>query len=141
MIGPILTADEIRTKAGEAAFGERLVSNIYRGLVAEVIVGAALGPKWYLCSDDWSAWDFEHIDGCRLEVKQYAARDRGRRQTRSSIFLHEVAMSTNNRGGTLRFACSRTIRSLPVAPIIASPRNGGFTSCPSRFSRSARRSA
>jgi hypothetical protein len=68
------TVDEIRDKAGAAAFGEPLVSNIYRGLIAEIIVGAALAPEWRLCSGDWRGWDFEHETGCRLEVKQSAAR-------------------------------------------------------------------
>jgi hypothetical protein len=55
-------------------FGGSLISNIYRGLVAEIIVGAALGSEWQLCSADWRGWDFEHPSGCRLEVKQSAAR-------------------------------------------------------------------
>jgi hypothetical protein len=82
------TSDEIRAKAGEAAFGERLISNIYRGLIAEVIVGAALRPEWQLCSGDWRGWDFEHVDGCRLEVKQSAARQTwtGSRSATNPIF-------------------------------------------------------
>jgi hypothetical protein len=70
----IPTIDQIREKACAAAFGDRLVSNIYRGLVAEIIVGAALGSEWRLCSGDWRGWDFEHASGWRLEVKQSAAR-------------------------------------------------------------------
>ena len=68
------SAEQIRAKLCATAFGEPLISNIYRGLVAEIIVGAALGPKWQLCSGDWRGWDFEHAEGCRLEVKQSAAR-------------------------------------------------------------------
>jgi hypothetical protein len=68
------TADEIRARSCAAAFGDFLVSNIYRGLVAEIIVGAALGSDWRLCSGDWRGWDFEHPTGLRLEVKQSAAR-------------------------------------------------------------------
>ena len=67
------TVDEIRAKACAAVFGEPLISNIYRGLVAEIIVGAALGSEWQFCSGDWRGWDFEHPTGCRLEVKQSAA--------------------------------------------------------------------
>jgi hypothetical protein len=33
-----------------------------------------LGADWKICSGDWRGWDFEHRDGCRLEVKQSAAR-------------------------------------------------------------------
>ena len=68
------TIDEIPAKACAAAFGNALVVNTVRGFVAEIIVGAALGPEWQLCSGDWSGWDFEHVTGCRLEVKQSAAR-------------------------------------------------------------------
>lgn len=68
------TIDEIRAAAHAAAFGEPLISNIYRGLIAEIIVGAALGSDWQMCSGDWRGWDFEHVGGCRLEVKQSAAR-------------------------------------------------------------------
>jgi hypothetical protein len=55
-------------------FGNPLIANNYRGLVAEIIVGAALGSEWRMCSEDWRGWDFEHAAGCRLEVKQSAAR-------------------------------------------------------------------
>jgi hypothetical protein len=71
---PLPAVDEIRAKACAAAFGEPLISNIYRGLIAEIIVGAALGPEWNMCSGDWRGWDFEHVAGSRLEVKQSAAR-------------------------------------------------------------------
>jgi hypothetical protein len=82
------TADQIRAKLCAAAFGETLVSNIYRGLVAEIIVGAALDPEWRLCSGDWRGWDFEHAEGCRLEVKQSAARQTwtGSRSASKPIF-------------------------------------------------------
>jgi hypothetical protein len=69
------TVDEVRTKACDVSYGKRLVENGYRGLVAEIIVGAALGSEWRLCSGDWGGWDLEHVtDRCRLEVKQSAAR-------------------------------------------------------------------
>jgi hypothetical protein len=47
------TAADIRAQAASAAFGERLISNIYRGLIAEIIVGSALGSDWRMCSEDW----------------------------------------------------------------------------------------
>jgi hypothetical protein len=61
---PPPTVNEIRAKVCAAAFGDPLVSNIYRGLVAEIIVGAALGSEWRLCSGDWCGWDFDHPSGC-----------------------------------------------------------------------------
>ena len=54
MINPPLaipTINEIRAQLCVAAFSP-LISNIYRGLVAEIIVGAALGCEWQLCSGD-----------------------------------------------------------------------------------------
>jgi hypothetical protein len=82
------TVDEIRAKVCAAAFGSPLISNIYRGLVAEIIVGAALGSDWRMCSGDWRGWDFEHPSGLRLEVKQSAARQTwtGARKATTPIF-------------------------------------------------------
>ena len=85
---PQPTVEEIRAKACAAAFGDPLISNIYRGLVAEIVVGTALGLEWKLCSGDWRGWDFEHSSGCRLEVKQSAARQTwtGSRNATKPIF-------------------------------------------------------
>lgn len=84
----IPTVDEIRTKLCAAAFGSPLISNIYRGLVAEIIVGVAMGSEWKMCSGDWRGWDFEHAMGWRLEVKQSAARQTwtGTRKATKPIF-------------------------------------------------------
>ena len=68
------TVDNIRAIASEIAYGKPLIENSYRGLIVEIITGQALGSEWRLCSADWSGWDFEHRSGCRLEVKQSAAR-------------------------------------------------------------------
>ena len=71
----IPTADDIRAKACTLAYGKPLIENSYRGLIVEVIIGEALGSEWRLCSGDWGGWDFAHTaTGCRLEVKQSAAR-------------------------------------------------------------------
>jgi hypothetical protein len=91
MPNPLLaipTVDEIRAQLCAAAFGSPLISNIYRGLVAEIIIGAALDPEWQLCSGDWRGWDFEHPAGLRLEVKQSAARQTwtGERKATTPIF-------------------------------------------------------
>ncbi len=50
------------------------MENGYRGLVAEIIIWKALAPDWHLCSGGWNGWDLQHMSGCRLEVKQSAAR-------------------------------------------------------------------
>jgi hypothetical protein len=71
---PVPTADDIRAKASDIAYGKPLVENSYRGLIAEIIIGEALKPDWRLCSADWGGWDLQHGSGCRLEVKQSAAR-------------------------------------------------------------------
>lgn len=68
------TVEDIRAKASDLAYGRPLIENSYRGLIAEIIIGEALGPHWRLCSGDWGGWDLEHTTGCRLEVKQSAAR-------------------------------------------------------------------
>jgi hypothetical protein len=70
----IPTADDVRAKAADLAYGRPLIENSYRGLIAEIIVSNALGPQWNLCSGDWRGWDLAHTTGCRLEVKQSAAR-------------------------------------------------------------------
>ena len=66
--------DEIRARVSARAFGNPIIQNDFRGIVAETIVESALGPTWRCCSADWLGWDFEHLDGTRLEVKQSAAR-------------------------------------------------------------------
>jgi hypothetical protein len=60
--------------ACRAAFGGPLITNNFRGLIAEAIVASLLGSEWTWCSADYSAWDFERTDGVRMEVKQSAAR-------------------------------------------------------------------
>jgi hypothetical protein len=70
----IPTAAEIYAQTSEAAFGAPIISNAFRGFLVEKIVDTALSPNnWRMCSGDWGGWDFEHADGCRLEVKQSAA--------------------------------------------------------------------
>ena len=72
------TAELIREQAAREAFGRPLVSNIYRGLIAEIIVGEALGADWHMCSGDWRGWDFQHRDGCRLRLNNRQRGKRGR---------------------------------------------------------------
>lgn len=66
------TPAEIYAAASRLAFGERIVQNNLRALVAEIIIDYALRPDWRHCSGGWNGWDFEHKDGTRLEVKQSA---------------------------------------------------------------------
>lgn len=68
------TVSDVVEAACAAAFGNQLITNSYRGLIAETIVHLALSPGWRWCSADYWAWDFEHADGTRLEVRQSAAR-------------------------------------------------------------------
>jgi hypothetical protein len=68
----VTTKDDVLRDLSEAAFGRPLISNMYRGLVAEVLVKSCLGSDWDWCSADWAGWDFAHSDGCKLEVKQTA---------------------------------------------------------------------
>ena len=68
-------ASDIAAKASERAFGQPLVVNVMRGLVAEAVVACALRTEWRWCSEDYNAWDFKHeATGTCLEVKQSARR-------------------------------------------------------------------
>ena len=88
------TADDIRARVSVAAFGGPLISNIYRGLVAEIIVGAALGSEWQLCSGDWRGWDFEHLTGLLLEVKQSAARQTWTGTRKATVPIFDIRART-----------------------------------------------
>ncbi|WP_316859920.1 hypothetical protein [uncultured Cohaesibacter sp.] len=65
---------QVMEAASKASFEKPLINNVQRGIVAEAIVHLLLDDGWKWCSEDWSLWDFEHIDGTKLEVKQSAAR-------------------------------------------------------------------
>ena len=67
------TPQAIAEVAGARAFGSRLITNVFRGLVVEAIVASALCPDWHWCSQDYYGFDFKHTCGKRLEVKQSAA--------------------------------------------------------------------
>jgi hypothetical protein len=56
--------------ASEAIFGKPLVTNVYRSVIVEAIVAAAL-PTWKWCSSDYAGHDFER-GSIKLEVKQSA---------------------------------------------------------------------
>ena len=65
---------DIVTKAAGSVFNKPLITNVYRAVIVEAIVDTALGGDWSWCSADYAGWDFEHVDGTRLEVKQSSAR-------------------------------------------------------------------
>jgi hypothetical protein len=58
----------------EYMFGERTVDNAVRGGLVEAMVNVALAGHGWRRKAPWSGWDFEHTSGCRLEVKQTAAK-------------------------------------------------------------------
>jgi hypothetical protein len=60
---------EIRARVLASAFGNPVIQNDFRGLVAETIVESALGAPWRCCSGDWLGWDFEHLDGTMSEPR------------------------------------------------------------------------
>jgi hypothetical protein len=66
--------DDVIARASEAAFGKPLVTNVLRGQMVEALISLAIEPEWKWCSADYSPWDFERADGCRLEVKQTSFR-------------------------------------------------------------------
>jgi hypothetical protein len=70
--GAAITAADIERKVAQAVFGKKLITNVFRGHVAEAIVDAALAPDWTWCAADYASCDFERADGLRLEVKQSA---------------------------------------------------------------------
>lgn len=70
----LASVEAVRSHASNAAFGQPLVQNNLRAIVVEAMVDIALPDGWRWSSADWAGWDFEHLDGTRLEVKQSAAR-------------------------------------------------------------------
>src|ERR1700743_516726 len=64
----------VQRRAPASPFWQPTIHNKIRALFVEVIVGMAWPEVWRWCSGDWAAWDFEHDDGTRLEVKQSAAK-------------------------------------------------------------------
>ncbi|MCB1342701.1 MAG: hypothetical protein KDK24_16855 [Pseudooceanicola sp.] len=50
-----------------------VIQNNLRGLYVEAMVAGNLSAKWKSVGSDWRAWDLQHEDGTRLEVKQSAA--------------------------------------------------------------------
>ncbi len=95
------TKDEICSRLASETFGEPLVSNMYRGLVAEAIVRCALPENWTWCSADWAGWDFKHEDGTKLEVKQSAALQTWSKEGRVTKCSFGIASATGYYDGDL----------------------------------------
>ena len=99
------TPSRIRERAATAAFAKPLITNVLRGLVVEAIVAEALSADWTWCSEDYSAWDFEHRDGARLEVKQSASRQSWAKiGDKASASLFDVAARTGRWEGPIWLA-------------------------------------
>lgn len=121
--------------ASDATFNRPLITNIFRGSIAEAIVSLAL-PDWRWVSADYSPYDFEHPDGTKLEVKQSSLRQSwvtANRQLRPGISLHELVHT----GTTVGF---RRLEEMPTStfwpymgqqmtrPTIATQISGAFSS-------------
>lgn len=72
-IATLTTIDNIVRAASKVTFDKPLVTNVFRAVIVEAIVAAAL-PEWNWCSGDYASCDFRHPDSTRVEVKQSAAR-------------------------------------------------------------------
>lgn len=53
-------------------FDTPVIQNNLRGLWVEAMICELLGPDWKHTGADWAAWDIEHKDGTKIEVKQSA---------------------------------------------------------------------
>ena len=62
---------DVIASAAAAIFGNPLVTNVYRSVIVEAMIPAAL-KDWAWCSADYAEHDFINPDGVRLEVKQSA---------------------------------------------------------------------
>lgn len=69
----MVASGDITAAAAAAIFGKPLITNVYRSVIVEAIVAAAL-PDWEWCSADYASCDFRSSDGVRVEVKQSALR-------------------------------------------------------------------
>lgn len=79
------TPEQISSIAMQAVFGRPLITNVHRAVLVEAMVSQALPRAWTWCSGDYAGWDFEHLDGTRLEVKQSAAKQTWETSKPSSI--------------------------------------------------------
>jgi len=73
-----VSLDSTALRLAERLFGQKLIQNQFRSLFVEALIAPELeNYGWHYTGDGWCGWDFQHgpeISGCRLEVKQSAAR-------------------------------------------------------------------
>jgi hypothetical protein len=66
--------NEIALRLAAKLFDQPLIENSYRSAFVEEMIEPFLAPGgWRYTGHGWTGWDFEHLDGARLEVKQSAA--------------------------------------------------------------------
>jgi hypothetical protein len=74
-VNPDVTMNEIALRLAAKIFDQPLIANQYRSAFIEAMIEPYLAPHgWTYKGDGWSGWDFERTDGCRLELKQSAAK-------------------------------------------------------------------
>lgn len=65
---------EIALRLAAKLFDKRLIENSFRSaLVEEMIEPFLSAGRWRYVGDGWKGWDFQRLDGVKLEVKQSAA--------------------------------------------------------------------
>ena len=70
----MIEPEHLRFSLADRLFGKNVVQNNLRSEVVEEVLTYVLDNRWHHSAGDWNSWDFEHINGCKLEVKQSAAR-------------------------------------------------------------------
>lgn len=71
-----------------------VMTNIHRSDYVEAIVSVALREHGWRRMTPWDSWDFQHETGCRLEVKQSAARQSWEQRTRQTVPRFDTAPRT-----------------------------------------------
>lgn len=69
----MISIEDVVFRATSTTFDCQFVTNVFRSVLVEAMVAAAL-PQWDWCSADYAPYDLRHPDGTRIEVKQSAAR-------------------------------------------------------------------
>lgn len=83
-----------------AMFSGPVMQNSLRSMYVEEQVGVLLGSRWRSVGADWAGWDFESLDGVRLEVKQSAAKQSWS-QSRASRGSFDIAPRTGRYDGAV----------------------------------------
>jgi len=91
-----MTPAEVRAAAAERHYEPKILDNADRGDIAEEIVAGVLGPGWEYCSGQWASWDFEHLDGTRMQIKQSAARQTWDEKKKTVVRRFGIAPQTGH---------------------------------------------